>query len=644
MAVIIAGMVAGCGSSGGGGDAAATTQTTPTDSDPNEQRQSPVLGNFHFEHFELAQLDANTNKSAPVETGRRLQEQLPPEEDVMYNDFIGNRIDSHPDDFADEPLPPPEEFEFVDDPDYDHVFDPDLEERVEAAKGELIIELREGLTLEEEQLFFSENNTQLLRRIPETNLRRIRIPIGEDMLEFRDRMNMNPDVNRAHVNAMVRIPPDEIAQAQALQKAAIYLAQLSKTTPNDTSFSQQWHATQIGLEDAWDTETGDPGAVIAIIDTGVDRDHPDLAGKMYNEGLSIVGSTQMGDDDNGHGTHCAGIAAASSNNSTGVAGVDWNCKILPVKVLDSEGKGSWSDIVEGIRFAASFPEVSVISMSLSGSSAPPSLQEAIDEAWMAGKIIVAAAGNDNVSTPCFPAACNNVLAVASTNQSDVKSSFSNFGPWVDISAPGSSIYSTYINGTYSSMSGTSMATPMVAGLACLIKSRNAAAEGHEIERILKESATPLNELNPSYTGQLGAGRINAFAALRNIQAGFKVEAQITEWNSATGVLKGQMTLTNEFQQTVTNARAVIAIIETFGQDNILNTYNHESNLEKMATIVTNEDGITNTYFPYMHYPQGGQGSFAPNDSYTRTWELTLENPSSVTGFMVGGYIITGSEQ
>ena len=237
-------------------------------------------------------------------------------------------------------------------------------------------------------------------------------------------------------------------------------------TPNDAFFPDQWNMRKISAPEGWDFTHGASAVIIAIIDTGVDLDHPDLQSKLV-AGTDIVEGDGIPDDDNGHGTHVAGIAAAATNNSIGVAGVGYDCRIMPVKALDAQGSGLTSDVAAGISFAVT-NGAKVVSLSLGSPSNSSTMQSAVNNAWNSGVLVVAASGNDGTSALSYPAAHTNAIAVGATDANDARASFSNFGPWVDVAAPGTDILSTYINNQYAYTSGTSMSTPHVAGLGGLL--------------------------------------------------------------------------------------------------------------------------------------------------------------------------------
>jgi thermitase len=266
-------------------------------------------------------------------------------------------------------------------------------------------------------------------------------------------------------------------------------------TPNDPRFAEQWGHTKIragspgGSADpsAWDVSTSSAGTRVAILDCGVynegssnyiapdgGRGHPDLRGKVI--GNRNFTTAPDADDYCNHGTHVAGTAAANTNNGVGVAGVGHLASVLNVKVLGDNGSGSFSWIINGILYAAGCEtdpcgtrRAEIINMSLGATGdCTTSLQDAINKAWAQGVVVVAASGNSGASGAITPANCERVIGVAASDQNDAKASFSNFGSGVDVAAPGTSILSTNYVGGYSSFSGTSMASPHVAGLAALV--------------------------------------------------------------------------------------------------------------------------------------------------------------------------------
>jgi len=263
--------------------------------------------------------------------------------------------------------------------------------------------------------------------------------------------------------------------------------------PNDPAWSKQWGPKNILCPEGW-PGAGSENTVIAIIDTGVDIDHEDLASRLTTNGYDFVNNDDNPDDDYGHGTHCAGIAAAITNNGKGIAGVvgESPVKIMGVKVLGSSGSGSYGNVAAGIDYAAQ-NGADIISMSLGGSSSQ-TIKNACKSASDAGVVLVAAAGNDGVTSKFYPAGYDDyVIAVAAISSNNDRAHFSNYGDWVDIAAPGVDIYSTYKGNEYISADGTSMACPHVAGVAALGKTR-----GWSRDRIWQELESCADEVNGDF--------------------------------------------------------------------------------------------------------------------------------------------------
>ena len=323
------------------------------------------------------------------------------------------------------------------------------------------------------------------------------------------------------------------------------IQEASSVYPNDPGFQYEWGMQNTGqapfygtagadidATTAWGVTTGSTGVRVAVVDTGVDYTHPDLAANIWhNSGEIINGIDDDGNgyiddirgwnfvsksndpmDDNGHGTHCAGTMAAVGNNGIGVAGVNWNSKIIPLKFLDSNGSGYVSDAISAILYANKMG-ASVISNSWSGTGYSQSLKDSIDAS---SAIVVCAAGNSAKNsdvTPQYPAAysSSNIISVAATNYYDNLASFSNYGvKSVDLAAPGVSIYSTTKSGGYKYLSGTSMATPYVSGVAALLKTQSPTISASQIKGKIIDNCDVLSSLS----GKLvTGGRLNAAKAM-----------------------------------------------------------------------------------------------------------------------------------
>ncbi|MCP4164704.1 MAG: peptidase S8 [Chloroflexi bacterium] len=346
---------------------------------------------------------------------------------------------------------------------------------------------------------------------------------------------MIPGIDVAVVSVIPGTELETAAELNALPGVAyaepdylLYAIGSEATTPNDTFYgSFQWQLPHINADDAWDTTRGRDSITIAVIDTGVDLTHPDLASKIVN-GRDFINDDNSANDDGGHGTHVASIAAAATNNGRGVAGVSWGAKIMPVKVLDAAGLGPTSVIADGIRWAAD-QGAEVLNLSLGGPGRSGTLEDAVNYAYGKGSLVIAATGNDyQEGNPTFyPAAYDHVLAVAATNDTDGHARYSNSGFYVDIAAPGGDpdgssdddkrhwIVGAYWRGAgfgdYAGLFGTSQAAPHVSGLAALVLSMNDSLTADDLENILTSTAVDVQA--PGWDEYSGHGRIDAAAAV-----------------------------------------------------------------------------------------------------------------------------------
>jgi subtilisin family serine protease len=351
-------------------------------------------------------------------------------------------------------------------------------------------------------------------------------------------------------------PSDAVAVAKLLMQADdVEFAEprfkyTTSAPPNDPYYDQQWHLPIIQAEAAWLITQGDSDVVIGIVDTGVDIDHIDLKDNIWHNpgemGIDALArdksSNGIDDDCDGyiddwrgwdlygqdndprpgvaHGTHVAGIAAAVTNNGIGVAGVAPHCKLMAIKTSPDAASDQIFYGYEGIVYAAD-QGAKVINCSWSGSGFSQAGQDVITYATQKGALVVAAAGNggadqigDNIDlTPEYPAAYTGVLAVASTGTSDAISYFSNYGYTVSVSAPGENILSTIPDNFLASYNGTSMASPIVAGVAALVASQNPGWTPLQVGQQVRVSADTINSINPDYAHLMGFGRVNAYRAL-----------------------------------------------------------------------------------------------------------------------------------
>jgi len=352
---------------------------------------------------------------------------------------------------------------------------------------------------------------------------------------------------------VLKVPPGKVPQIiAALQKEPVvafaepnYIVR-AYLIPDDPYWASQSYLSNIQAPQAWEITTGVSDVVIAVVDTGVDIAHPDLAAKIWNNpgemgldtagedkrtngldddgnsyvddwmGWNTVASTENVQDDHGHGTHMAGVAAADTNNGQGIAGVAWGAQIMPVKALDNTGFGTYAQVAEGITYAADHG-ARLINLSF-GSPAPSALlKAAVDYAYARGVTVVAAAGNSGTSEVNYPAAYPNVIAAGATDADNQLASFSTFGETVDLVAPGMSIYSTYPGDSYTQFSGTSLAAAHVSGVAALLASLPQFDTPTQVRDALFSTALDLGD--PGWDPNYGFGLVQTYQALNYVPTG-----------------------------------------------------------------------------------------------------------------------------
>ncbi|HYI23600.1 MAG TPA: S8 family serine peptidase [Candidatus Limnocylindrales bacterium] len=276
--------------------------------------------------------------------------------------------------------------------------------------------------------------------------------------------------------------------------------------PNDPSWGKQWGPRRVRAPQAWSMSTGSRETIIAIIDTGVDENQPDLRGRVLR-GWDFHNNDARPRDDNGHGTAVAGVAAAAGNDRVGIAGMCWRCRIMPVKVLNSNGSGSHSNIAAGIIWAADHG-ADVINLSLAAQYRTSVMSDAVAHARRRGAVVVAAAGNEGSKRKFYPAALPGVISVAASNGSDGLYSWSNRGTWIKLSAPGCA-YTTKRGRSWSWWCGTSFAAPAVAGAVALVHGMRPSLSRTRLESAILGSAAGVR--------QVTRGRLDVARALRAVQ-------------------------------------------------------------------------------------------------------------------------------
>lgn len=339
---------------------------------------------------------------------------------------------------------------------------------------------------------------------------------------------------------------EEVETAERLKRGgAVDYAELdyvvrTLSEPNNSSrLPQPWNLSQINAPSAWNPVGASPGPIIAIVDTGVYAAHPDLRDKVL-PGYDFVNEDDDPSDDNGHGTHVAGIIAASINKAAGIAGVSPGSRIMPLKVLDAAGAGSTSNVARAIIWATDHG-ARIVNLSLGSPKVSSALGDAIGYAYKRGVLVIAASGNSfkGSNSPIYPAAYPEVIAVAATTSADAHASYSSAGPYVDLAAPGGDplgpqdndpghwIASTYWTGgapAYARLAGTSQASPHVAGVAALVLSVDPGLSNTQVEEILESTAT---DLGPGGKDDLfGHGRVDARASVLSAAAGNQASPRV----------------------------------------------------------------------------------------------------------------------
>lgn len=370
--------------------------------------------------------------------------------------------------------------------------------------GELIIRLEPGYNI---NTINTEYQTTVLDQISDLNLFRLKLKPGADTYDEWSAIKGEPGVRYADFHFIHQAP-----------EGRPWIATFNGSN-DPTVYKQQYLNTLLKLPQVHKISKG-AGVTVAVLDSGIDLDHPALAPRISNKRYDFLDNDASPDDlpnnldddldgivdeATGHGSHVAGLVLLIAPQSS----------IMPLRVLDSDGRGSLFAILKAIKYATD-NNAKVINLSLGTYADTNSMRELADYAKMRQSVLISAAGNENTDQQDkwqYPASIEGVLAVAATDQNDRKANFSNYHQFVDISAPGVSLYSTYWNGGYSYWSGTSMATPLVAGGAALILAKSPQMTAVQAMDTLKNSALPIDNLNPQYQGKIGTGRLDLLKAL-----------------------------------------------------------------------------------------------------------------------------------
>lgn len=381
--------------------------------------------------------------------------------------------------------------------------------------GEVIVTFAPGSSAEQRTAAIAQRGGRIVEQIAGHEIALVRFDrIAADPSATGDAardLSADPAIEYAEPNQIRRAADQQPNDPQPAAPGRVLLPLITTGTPafspNDPLRDQQYAWGTIGAYQAWASTQGSSAVVIAVIDTGAQLDHPDLQAKLV-PGYDFVDSDSTPADGHGHGTHVSGSAAAITNNGEGVAGTCPQCRIMPLRVLNDSGNGSLFDEVQAIYYAADHG-AQVINMSLGDISTDQTEADAVNYAWNKGVFLACAAGNQGTNgTPAFyPAAYDRCFAVAATTESDTRAGFSNYGPWVELAAPGSNIFSTWPGSGYTFLSGTSMATPHVAGAAGLLASQG--LSNSQIWARLQSSADPIAGTGTYWS----AGRLNLLRAV-----------------------------------------------------------------------------------------------------------------------------------
>lgn len=391
---------------------------------------------------------------------------------------------------------------------------------------QVLVKFKASLPPYMRQIAITAYQSDTLLVIPKVDIYKLKIPEHSSVEEMVYLMNMNPFIEYAEPNHIAHLTVTPNDPLFNLQYALSNTGQLIGNVPGSP---QGKESADIHAPSGWEEETGKDSVIIGFVDTGLDFDHPELQNKFVSRGKDFVNGDDDATDDNGHGTHIASIAAAETNNGIGIAGVAWNCKILPAKAMSATGLGSYANIIDAIRWLAD-NGAHVINLSIGGDADSSALKDAMKYAYSQGVVLVASAGNDSTSV-LYPAAYDlYCLAVASTDYNDAHANWSNTGPQVDVAAPGERIlgcvptwyyaqeWGIFDVDPYAYGYGTSSSAPQVAGLAALIKSLKPDLGVMDIMNIIRYSSDDVNQdLLPGVDDNIGYGRINIEKALRPIR-------------------------------------------------------------------------------------------------------------------------------
>ena len=502
----------------------------------------------------------------------------------------------------------------------------------------------------------------------ETEVYRVTLPQGADVLAAVEALR-DSGAAFAEPDYLARaIPVIRGEEAGERGERAEEAGERAAATPNDPLYDEQWGLTKIKAASAWNVVTGTPGVVIAIIDSGIDRTHPDLASRLWVNPGEIAGNGVDDDnngyvddvhgwnfvaksaniaDDNGHGTQVAGVAAAAGNNGVGITGACWNCRIMVVKAMQSSGVANYSDIAAAVNYAVA-KGAKVINLSLGGYADSNALRTAI-QAAAGSAVVVAGAGNDAVADRFYPAAYANVLGVAATTSGNAKTGFSNYGDWVSLAAPGEAITTTFMGNGYGAGAGTSLSTSFVAGLAALVRAQRPTWTPALVRLQLLQTAQALGGSG------LGRGLPDASKAVQTPQpllslASYTVNGSVNGRPQPTDMVQIVVNVSNQWLD-ATNVQATLSTASPYatigaGRASIGDIASGEAKASDVLTFSVANAGYSRAIPLTVRLTANG-GAYARNVAITVT---TRSSSESVRGTLQGNqtwtkdktYVVTGN--
>ena len=369
--------------------------------------------------------------------------------------------------------------------------DPKTNQTIDVASNEVMVRFDPQMSPDEIQKKIERLHAEVISSIPQFGFYHLTISETDTVSGFIDKHRRDPRLQILEPNPIVSVEP-------------------VGATPNDPFFSAQWSLERIGAPQAWEQLPNGAGGIVAVVDSGVDDRHPDLQRHIL-PGRSMIEQNDDTQDQHGHGTAIAGIIAATTNNAIGMAGICPTCQILPVKVLNESGEGTYAHVIAGILWAAD-NKAQIINLSLGSYGFSRFLADAVDYAHQAGAVIVAAGGNEATQAPLYPGALPNVISVSASDSDDNVWAGSNYGPAIDIAAPGVQILSLDTHNSYLLATGSSFSAAQVSGVAALVRTKHPSLKNTHVAQVLFQTADDLGEKGKDQF--YGFGRLNAARAMR----------------------------------------------------------------------------------------------------------------------------------